>query len=264
MDLHLSGLRALVTGGTRGIGRAIVEAFLAEGTSVAFCARDADAVKATQDALSVDGAKVLGTALDVADAQALAAWVSNSAEALGGLDIVVSNVSALAIEDKPENWTASFEVDLMAAVRIVHAALPYLEASPAASIVAVSSVSGREIDFASGPYGTIKAALIHYMQGLANQLADKGIRANTVSPGNTYFEGGIWASVEQNLPDLYLTALALNPTGRMGTPDEIAHGRVRVEPGVEPHEWREHPRRRRVVARGTALIRLVDHLVRPG
>jgi 3-oxoacyl-[acyl-carrier protein] reductase len=222
MDLQLSGLRALVTGGTRGIGRATVEAFLDEGTSVAFCARTADVVKATQESLSVDGATVLGTALDVADADALTAWVINSAEALGGIDIIVSNVSALAIEDKPENWTASFEVDLMAAVRIVNAAMPYLEASAAASVVAVSSVSGREIDFAAGPYGTIKAALTHYVQGLAHQLAAKGIRANSVSPGNTYFAGGVWANIEQNLPDLFSTAMALNPTGRMGTPQEIA------------------------------------------
>jgi len=141
MDLQLSGLRALVTGGTRGIGRATVEAFVAEGVSVAFCARHADAVKATQDALSVDGATVLGTPLDIADTDALTAWVTGSAELLGGIDMIVSNVSALAIEDKPENWTASFEVDLMGTVRMVNAAMPYLEASSAPSIVVVSSVS---------------------------------------------------------------------------------------------------------------------------
>jgi len=232
MDLQLSGLRALVTGGTRGIGRATVEAFVAEGVSVAFCARHADAVKATQDALSAGGATVLGTPLDIADADALTAWVTGSAELLGGIDMIVSNVSALAIEDKPENWTASFQVDLMGTVRIVNAAMPYLEASSAPSIVAVSSVSGREIDFAAGPYGTFKAALIHYMQGLAHQLADKGIRANAVSPGNTYFDGGVWANIEENLPDLFSSAMALNPSGRMGTPEEIARTIVFVSSPV--------------------------------
>jgi 3-oxoacyl-[acyl-carrier protein] reductase len=140
--------------------------------------------------------------------------VTSSADALGGIDIIASNVSALAIEDKPENWAASFEVGLMAAVRMVNAAMPYLEASSALSIVAVSSVSGREIDFGAGPYGMFKAALIHYMQGLAHQLADKGIRANAVSPGNTYLDGGAWANIEQSLPDLFSSGMALNPTGR--------------------------------------------------
>jgi NAD(P)-dependent dehydrogenase (short-subunit alcohol dehydrogenase family) len=85
-------------------------------------------------------------------------------------------------------------------------------------------VSGREIDFAAGPYGTFKAAIVHYTQGLAYQLAGKGIRANTVSPGNTYFDGGVWQSIEQGNPDLFRQAMALNPTGRMAKPEEIARG----------------------------------------
>lgn len=221
MDLQLSGTHVLVTGGTRGIGRAIVEGFLDEGAEVAFCARNPDEVTATQKALSERGT-VTGTAVDVGDGEALAAWVEQSADSFGGLDVVVANVSALAIPDTEENWQASLNVDLMHTVRLVRAALPHLERSKAASIIAVSSVSGRESDFASGPYGTAKTAIIGYIHGLAMQLADQGIRANTVSPGNTYFEGGVWASIETGDPDLFKTAVELNPSGHMGTPEEVA------------------------------------------
>jgi NAD(P)-dependent dehydrogenase (short-subunit alcohol dehydrogenase family) len=221
MDLQLNGTRVLVTGGTRGIGRAVVEAFLDEGATVGFCARNPDEVAATQQALQ-DRGRVTGSVLDVGDADALAAWVGESADSFGGLDVVVANVSALAIPDSEENWQASLNVDLMHTVRLVRAAMPHLEQSEAASIIAISSVSGRESDFASGPYGTAKTAIVGYINGLALQLAEKGIRANTVSPGNTYFEGGVWASIESGNPDLYQTAVGLNPTGHMGTPEEIA------------------------------------------
>jgi len=142
------------------------------------------------------------------------------------LDIVIANVSALAINQDEESWQREFEVDMMGTVRMVNAAMPWLEKSQAASIVAVSSVSGREVDFAAGPYGTFKAALIHYVQGLAYQLAGQGIRANTLSPGNTYFPGGVWEQIKNGNPDLYKTALDLNPSGRMGTPQEMANGAV--------------------------------------
>jgi 3-oxoacyl-[acyl-carrier protein] reductase len=223
MDLGLNGLKAVVTGGTKGIGRAIVETLAQEGAHVSFCARSQQDVDDTLNLMHARGLKVDAKALDVADAMALSQWVVESSSAMHGLDIVVANVSALAIGADEESWKKGFDVDMMGTVRLVNAAMPSLEQSKHPAIVTISSVSGREIDFASGPYGAFKAAIIHYTQGLAFHLASKGIRANTVSPGNTYFPGGVWQQIEQGNPTLFQQAMDLNPTGRMGTPQEMAN-----------------------------------------
>jgi 3-oxoacyl-[acyl-carrier protein] reductase len=226
MDLGLKGLRAIVTGGTKGIGRACADLFAAEGAHVSVCARNPEEVQAAVSALSSTGVKAYGEAVTVADKAALEAWVDASAEALAGIDILVANVSALAVADDEEAWKAGFETDMMHTVRAVTAAMPHLERSKHASIVIISSVSGREIDFTGPAYGAFKAALVHYSHGLAHKLAPKMIRVNAVSPGNTYFEGGIWQWIEQNNPTLFKQALDLNPTGRMATAEEIARGVV--------------------------------------
>ena len=226
MDLGLKGLRAIVTGGTKGIGRSIVDLLAEEGCDVGLCARDADEVTETVKAVEAKGVKAFGGVLDVADKPALEGWVEAAADALGGIDIVVANVSALAGEGDEEAWKKQFEVDIMHTVRTANAAMPWLERSNAASITVISSVSGREIDVFAGSYGATKAALIHYAHGLAVQLAPKMIRVNSVSPGNVYFKPGIWAWIEENKPDFFKAALALNPTGRMARPEEIARGAV--------------------------------------
>jgi 3-oxoacyl-[acyl-carrier protein] reductase len=224
MDLGLKGRNALVTGGSKGIGRAIAGLFAAEGANVAICARNEGEVTKAVAALAATGVRAWGEALDVADPAALKQWVDGAASHLGGIDALVCNVSALAVGNSPETWESSFRVDMMHTVNGIAAALPYLEKSTAASIVIVSSVSGVEIDFAAGSYGAIKAALIHYAKGLSNQLIAKGIRVNAVSPGNTYFEGGVWNNIEKSNPDFFKMAIGLNPTGRMGTAEEVARG----------------------------------------
>jgi 3-oxoacyl-[acyl-carrier protein] reductase len=226
MDLGLKGRVALVTGGTKGIGRRVAEIFADEGADVAVCGRGAGEVNATVAALGAKGVRAFGASVDVAEKAALQGWVADAAGALGGVDIVVANVSALALGEEEAAWHAGFEVDLMHTVRLVAAAMPFLEASAAPSIVAISSVSGRESDFTGYAYGAYKAALVHYMHTLAVNLAPRGIRANAVSPGNTYFDGGVWHGLETGNPDFFARALALNPTGRMAKPEEIARGVV--------------------------------------
>jgi 3-oxoacyl-[acyl-carrier protein] reductase len=226
MDLGLAGLKAIVTGGTKGIGRAVAEHLAAEGANVAICARNAAEVTAAVGALAAKGVRASGRALDVADGPALTKWVGDVGAEFGGIDIVVSNVSALSIGQDEASWQAEFNTDMMGTVRAVNAAMPFLEASKAASVVVIASVSGREVDFAAGPYGVFKAALIHYAKGLSFQLAGKGIRVNALSPGNTYFPGGVWEKIEQGNPDLFKASLALNPTGRMGKPEEMARAVV--------------------------------------
>ncbi len=227
MDLGLKGKKAIVTGGTRGIGRAIADLLVEEGCDVAVCARTADQVAAATTAFETRGVKAKGEAFDVADADALAAFVDRMADQLGGLDIFVANISgAMAGGNDPASWRKAVEVDILSTVRGCEAAVPHLERSGAGAVVVIGTVSAVEISGPRRPYSAVKAALIPYVKNLARDLAGKNVRANLVSPGTIYFEGGVWNIVEKSMPDFFKTALARNPMGRMGAPAEVANAAV--------------------------------------
>ena len=226
MDLGLRRKKAIVTGGTRGIGRAIADLLAAEGCDLAICARNPEAVKETAATLARAGSKAVGGAVDVADLPALRHWVAEAAESLGGLDIFVANVSALAQGMDEEAWRRGFEIDVMGTVFGVEAALPFLEKSQAGSVVVVGSTAMAEVYGPTRSYAAVKAAIIPYVKGLARNLAAKNVRANLVSPGNVYFKGGVWNIVEERNPEMFASMLARNPTGRMGTPEEVANAVV--------------------------------------
>ncbi len=227
MDLHLKGKRAVVTGGSKGIGRAIALGLAAEGCDVAICARDVKGVAATAVELKGLGVAAYGAGADVGDQAALSGFLRDAAGALGGLDILVCNASAFADSSSEQSFRAAFEVDLLHTRNACETAMPWLERSGEGSIIAISSISGSE-DYGhdSVAYGTMKAALFFYVKSLARHVAHKGVRANIVSPGTTYFEGGFWDRVKHDNPDGFARNVAANPMGRMGRPEEVADAAV--------------------------------------
>ena len=226
MDLGLAGKKALVTGGSRGVGRAVVERLVGEGMRVAICARNAEGVERAAQELGPNG-EVIGAAVDASDHPALAAWVEDSARQLGGLDVIVSNASALGgIPHTPEGWRRNFEVDVMSAVTMVDAAVPFLRRSEAGSIVQIGTITAVENHYYPGgglSYGPMKAALVNYVSQLAKELGADGIRANAVSPGPVYIDGGSWDRIRQKKPEYYEANKARHPSGRFGRADEVAN-----------------------------------------
>ncbi|MCC5853422.1 MAG: SDR family oxidoreductase [Alkalimonas sp.] len=223
MDLKLTGRHCIVLGGSRGIGRAIALGLAAEGANVAICARDETALRKTEQELNQKGVNVYAATCDVADPKALSAFIDAARAALGGVDILVHNASALAVGPSLQDWDASLKVDLMAAVHACEQVIPWMLEQGSGSIVLVSSTSGLECDpMPDYGYTAAKAALIAYAKKLAVMHAAQGIRANAIAPGSTEFPGGIWAHIKAEQPEIYQMATASIPAGRLGTAEEIA------------------------------------------
>ena len=223
MDLQLTGKNCIVLGGSRGIGRAIALGLAAEGANVAICARDEAALHKAERELLQKGVKAYAASCDVANQQALSAFLNAARAALGGVDILVHNASALAVGPGLDDWNASLAVDLMAAVHACEQVIPWLLEQGSGAIILVSSISGLECD-PSPDYGytAAKAALIAYAKKLAVMHAAQGLRVNAIAPGSTEFPEGIWAQLKVHQPEIYQMAQSSIPAGRLGSAEEIA------------------------------------------
>ena len=228
MDLGLSGARVIVTGASRGIGRAIAQAFAEEGADLAVCARTPEPLARAARELCETGAKVFSRDLDVTDHDALPSFVDEAVTALGGLDVLVSNVSGGSAATA-DQWERGFDADLMPFVRLTEAARPHLVASErGGSVVLVSTTSALHTTVPAGPraYGAVKAALNHHASSLARAWAPDGVRVNTVSPGPTEFPGGGWERRREDDPEFYEDVRRRIPYGRLGRPEEVARSVV--------------------------------------
>lgn len=227
MDLGLSGKVALVSGASRGIGRAIAAGLAAEGAKLIIAARGREDLERTAREIEQAGGEVLAQACDVSDDTSVASLVKAAIDRFGRIDILVSNASALAVTADRESWQACLSVDVMGAVRQVDAVLPGMRAQGGGVILFTSSISGVEAapmdDYA---YTAAKAALNAYSKKLAVMEAKNAVRVNAIMPGSIEFEGGVWDQVRQHQPDLYAMVKSSVPFGRLGSPEEVADAAV--------------------------------------
>jgi 3-oxoacyl-[acyl-carrier protein] reductase len=221
MDLGLKGKNVVVTGGSRGIGRAIALEFAREGAGVAICARGEDALQATAKELIALGVNVYAARCDVADRAALEGFLDAGHAKLGSVDVLINNPSGFGMTDDEAGWQAGWAVDVMPSVRASWRVAPWMAARGWGAIVHISSISALEVGIVPS-YAAVKAALIAQAKTMAAQLAPKGIRVNVVAPGSIEFPGGFWAMTRQGNPQFYDAILSTIPFGRLGTPQEVA------------------------------------------
>ncbi len=222
MDLGLRNKNVIITGGSRGIGRAIALAFADEGANVAICARGAQALSDVKAEIVSRGVNAYAGTCDVGDSAALQQFLSDSNAALGGIDVLVNNPSGFGMSDDEAGWRAGFEVDMMAAVRATQQVTPWIAARGGGAIIHISSISGMEGTTRAIPYAAMKAAMISHSKSMALTLAPKNIRVNCVSPGSVEFPGGTWEERKLANDPVYEAVRTGIPHKRLGRPEEIA------------------------------------------
>ncbi len=227
MDLGLKGKGVVVTGGSRGIGRAIALEFAREGANVAICARGDEALATTRGEIETRGVKAFAARCDVGNVDSLNDFLDRARAALGRVDVMVNNPSGFGLTDDESGWSASLAVDVMASVRSTWRVVPWIEQQGGGAIVHISSISGLEATWPGvSSYAAAKAALISYSKSMAMELGGKGIRVNCVAPGSIEFPDGFWDQTRKGNKSFYDMVVGTVPAGRLGTPEEVANAVV--------------------------------------
>ena len=227
MDLELKGRTALVTGSSRGIGRAIAHALAREGVKVCLSARGPEGLVAVEAELRALGADVTQVAGDVATPEGARAAVDAAVRAFGRLDILVNNVGgsggAGAFDvATAEQWRDVLDRNLLASVWCGQHAVAHMKQHGGGCIVHINSIYGREYA-TSAPYTAAKSALTALTKEMATDLARHRIRVNGVAPGSIFFPGGSWDRRRQKDPEKVDALMREEiPWGRFGAPEEVA------------------------------------------
>jgi 3-oxoacyl-[acyl-carrier protein] reductase len=222
MTIDFTGRKAIICGGSRGIGRSIALGMAAAGADVSICARGAETLEQTRLEIAAFGGKAHAASVDLADGAAIKDYIAAAAAALGGIDVLVNNASGFGMTDTQQAWVVSLAVDVLAIVHATQAALPFLTASKGC-VINTSSISALRPSVRSAPYGAVKAAVIQYTSTQAAMYAAAGVRVNGIAPGSIEFPGGSWERRKTDNPTLYNAVLNSIPFGRLGKPEEVAN-----------------------------------------
>ncbi len=226
MDLGLAGKAAVITGGSRGIGRAIALRLAGEGCSIGICARNTEDLDRVVDEVRAQGVTACGVVADVGQEGEIEHFVEQAAATFGRVDLLVANagphLGGRLVKSTPDDWREAFELHVIHAARAIRACVPHMTQVGGGAVVIITSISGWKP--APRPqYGAAKAAEIYLAMELGRELAPEGIRVNAVSPGSILFPGGGWESLRERDPERVERFIERDfPLGRLGTPEEVA------------------------------------------